>query len=272
MSIVSTVDALRTLASQLPTYPPRAVVDRRLVERRRPGEVPVTWIDPAASRIGTVVHLHGGFYLNGETPRHWAWLEELRRRAGTAAAMIHYRMPPRFPFPAACEDTLAALRGMLQTLDLQPGRWVLSGDSAGAGLALAVTRMLIDADQHAPAMLLLTSPWIDLADAHVDSAEAVRAARLYARDVPVTDPRVSPLLGDVHGLPPVHLTAGGQDVMVGQGRRLAEKILAAGGQIQVLDEPAAGHDFVMHGGPLAQAALRAQIAAVRGALSVRPAL
>lgn len=269
MSIVSTVGALRALASQRPSLPPRSVVDRSLVERRRPLEVPVTWIDAASARTGAVVHLRDGGFLHGESTREWAWLEELRRRSGTAAAMIHYRMPPRFPFPAASEDAGRAVRGMLEAMDVWPGAWVLSGAGAGAGLAIAVARTLRDAGVDQPALLLLTSPWVDLAEAREQAPEAVRAARLYARDLPVTDPRISPLLGELDGLPPVHVTIGARDPLAQQGRRLAERITELGGEVRLEVAPALGHDVARAEGALGQSALRPQIAAIREALRLR---
>src|SRR5699024_11300192 len=65
------------------------------------------------------------------------FLEETARRSGAAGAMVHYRLAPRCGFPAAVEDVLGVLDALSVEALLRPGRWVLSGDEAGAGLALA---------------------------------------------------------------------------------------------------------------------------------------
>src|SRR5699024_10798861 len=153
--------------------------------------------------------LHGGAYLHGERRAHWEWLEEITRRVGTAGAMVHYRMPPRFPFPVAYDDALEAVRELVDTAVVRSGRWVLSGDSAGAGLALAVAQALRDQSIPLPALLLLTSRWADLTGVRDGDAELRRAARLYTGPIPAEDPRISPVHGDLQGLPPVHLVAGG---------------------------------------------------------------
>ncbi len=270
MPDMSILRALSVLASQKPTKPAAKLVDRKLVVRRRHRGVPVTWINPeAAARRGTIIHLHGGAYLNGETQNHWAWLEEMRRRTGVAGAMVHYRMPPRFPFPAAYEDAVAAVRGMLKDSSVNPDRWVLSGDSAGAGLAIAVARALEELHLPGPRLLLLTSPWLDLSAPQRLPQHLREATELYTGPVPADDPRISPLTGDLTNLPAIHLTAGGEDDLIGDGRALVEKVRAVGGRISVHEEPAAGHDFPFHGGVLAQKAMRAQMSAVVSALGLR---
>lgn len=266
---MSIVRALSVLASQSPTRPPRSVAARDRVERRRHRSVPVTWIDADRAHRGTIVHLHGGGYITGETPRHWAWLEEVCRRSGTAGAMIHYRMPPRHPHPAALDDTIAALTSMLEAADLRSGRWVLSGDSAGAGLALAAAMTLQEREIAGPELLLLTSPWADLSTQERLGDELRRSRVLYIDGADPLDPLISPVHGDLTGLAPIHLTNGAQDDLVEDGRRLARTAQACGVPITVHEEPNAGHDFPFHGGPTAQAAQREQILAVRKALGLQ---
>lgn len=264
---MSLVRTLRILASQRPSRPARAVAAASRVTRQRAEHVPVTWIDRELAPAATIVHLHGGSYLYGESRNCWAWLEEVARRSGAAAAMIHYRLPPRHPFPAAVEDVLGALDGLAAQSHLRPGRWVLSGDSAGGGLALAVAQLLAERGADAPAALLLESPWADLTrEDHADQELQV-AARLYAGAVPREDPRLSPLLGDLGALPPVHLVTGSQDELVEDSRALAAALTAAGAAHHHLEIPGAGHDPAVNGtGPAAQEARRFQIAAAHGAL------
>lgn len=264
---MSLVRTLRILASQRPSRPSRAVAAPSRVERQRYEHVPVTWIDRELAGSATIVHLHGGSYLYGESRNCWAWLEEVARRSGAAAAMVHYRLPPRHPFPAAVEDVLGALDGLAAQASLRPGAWVLSGDSAGGGLALAVARLLAERGADAPAALLLESPWADLTrEDHADQELQV-AARLYAGAVPREDPRLSPLLGDLTGLPPVHLLTGSEDDLVEDSRGVAAALSAAGAAHDYLEIPGVGHDPAVNGaGPAAQEARRFQIAAVHGAL------
>lgn len=271
--------------SQRPTLPPRATVTRDLVSRERIGAVdeadpgiPVTWIDPSRAGTGAVIHLHGGSFSFGETPAHWRWLEELRRRAGVAGAMVHYRMPPTAPFPAALDETVAVIRDLVDRAVLRDGRWVLSGDGAGGGLALAALQRLRDEHGPLPAGMLLTSPWTDLTltDPHlrlaaerdeVLSREALqRAAERYAGVRSVSDVRVSPRTGDLHDLPPALVVTGTDDLLAGDARALAAGLDDAGVPVVLIDQEGGQHSYpLVTDDRAAQWALRRQIAFVRRA-------
>ena len=266
---MSLVRTLRILASQRPTTPPRSVAAPARVQRLRHGHVPVTWIDRELASTATIVHLHGGSYVRGESPQAWQWLEEVARRSGAAGAMIHYRLAPRHPFPAAIEDVLRALDALTTAAQLRPGRWVLSGEGAGAGLALAVAQVLADEALDSPAVLLLESPWADLSREDHGREELLTAARLYAGPVPRTEPRLSPLHGDLSALPPVHLVSGALDAMTGDARRLSSALTAAGAEHDHLEIPGTGGAVATNEqGPGSQQARRFQIAAVRTTLGL----
>lgn len=262
-----------------PTKPDRELVDRSLVSRSRHRGIPVTWIDRAAANTGVVIHLHGGAYVSGESPNHWDWLADVQRRTGAAAAMLHYRMAPEMPYPAAYDDAVEGVLGILEDLDAVTPRWVLSGDSAGGGLALAVVQALRERGESLPAAILLTSPWADLTGEdprRVTQAEKdpalrpdllARCAAMYADGFPLDDPRLSPLGGDLQGLPPVHLTVGDQDLLLGDSQRLRDRLGQADVQVTYLEQPGGWHCYpLVWRGPAAQRARRAQISFVRDAL------
>ncbi len=117
---------------------------------------------------------------------------------------------------------------------------VLAGDSAGGGLALALTMMLRDAGEPMPAGLVMLSPWTDLtmsgesidrlAEHEVMLARPgleFMAAR-YAGALPRADARVSPLFGDFQGLAPMLVQVGGHEVLLDDSRRLAARAEQAG--------------------------------------------
>ena len=266
---MSLVRTLRILASQRPSTPSRSVAAPSRVQRRRHGHTPVTWIDQELSGTATIIHLHGGSYLRGESSQSWDWLEEVARRSGAAAAMVHFRLPPRHPFPAAIEDVLRVLDELTTRAVLRPGRWVLSGEGSGAGLALAVAQVLASESLDSPAAVLLEAPWVDLSREDHGLEELLTAARLYAGPMPRTEPRLSPLRGELSGFPPVHVVTGAQDELVEDSRRLAAALAEAGAAHEHLEIPGAGGSVATNGeGPAAQQARRFQIAAVREALGM----
>ncbi|ASK66040.1 esterase [Brachybacterium avium] len=266
---MSLVRTLRILASQRPSLPPHACAAPERVQRRRHGHVPVTWIDPDLASTATIVHLHGGAYVAGESSQTWNFLEEVARRSGAAGAMIHYRLAPRYGFPTALKDVLHALEDLSVQAMLRPGRWVLSGDEAGAGLALAVAQVLAESEVGSPAALLLSSPWADLTrEEHPDELRGT-AARLYAGAVPRTDPRLSPLYGQLSDLPPVHLVTGAKGVLAEDGRRLEAALTAAGAPHEHLEIRSGGEQVAVDGpGPQSQQARRFLIEAARRAMGM----
>ena len=266
---MSLVRTLRILASQRPSLPPRALAAPARVQRQRHAHVPVTWIDRHLASTATIVHLHGGSYVAGESTQTWDFLEETARRSGAAGAMVHYRLAPRCGFPAAVEDVLGVLDALSVEALLRPGRWVLSGDEAGAGLALAVAQTLAGSEVGSPAALLLSSPWADLTrEEYADDLRAT-AARLYAGAVPRAEPRISPLHGELSGLPPVHLVIGSDGELVEDGRRLNAALTAAGAEHEFLEIPGGGDQVALDGpGPRAQQARRFLIEAARSAMGM----
>lgn len=240
------------------------------------GGVRVVWLDRAGRDRGVLVHLHGGAYVMGPGVEHWAALAELRSRTGLSGAMVMFRTPPEDPHPAALDDVLAALPGIVGD---RP--WVLSGDSAGAGLAVAVAQRLVrDPGVPAPAGLLLNAPWVDLSLAHPETrahGPADRllhrrwlsgAAREYAAGTPLTDPALSPLHGPLAGLPPIHLHVGTRDLFLPESRRLRDAVRAAGGVVDHLEQEGGVHGYVMAGLPESEGTYAAQAAWARAVLGL----
>lgn len=105
----------------------------------------------------------------------------MTRRTGFAAAAVIYRMPPDHPYPAALDDVTEAIAELSAAGDLPRGHWILAGDSAGGGLAIAALRRLVARGQGAPAGLVLSSPWVDLALNRPEIDAAERSDKLLHR-------------------------------------------------------------------------------------------
>ncbi|WP_222272469.1 alpha/beta hydrolase fold domain-containing protein [Modestobacter marinus] len=259
--------------------PPGALLAGQLGQTLAAGGVPVTWVRSSAADRGALVYLHGGSYVTGPVPGQWRWLTVLSAELSAAAVMIDYRLAPEHPHPAALEDVVAALQALTSAEVLRPGRWALAGDSSGGALALVATRTLIAAGSPLPAALVLMAPWVDLTLANpqiprTEPADPVLTRRFlqpsaeaYAGRTPLSDHRLSPLYGDLAGLPPVHITAGTRDILVHDVRLLRQRLLDAGVAVDYLEEPGALHAYPTLGaGPAADRAVAAQAAFLRGRL------
>jgi monoterpene epsilon-lactone hydrolase len=213
---------------------------------------------PAAAL--TVLHLHGGGYCVGSprTPRSWA--AHLSTATGARVVLPEYRLAPEHPYPAAFDDA----RAVWTELTAQ-GPVLLSGDSAGGGLALALALSLRDAGRPTPPAAILLSPWLDLGRDRRADPDLVRrdvllspswlaaCARAYAAPAAWTDPLVSPLHASQAGLPPLLIQAGTDELLAPDAALLAARAQAAGTDVTYTRWPWLWHDFMLQPGLLAAA-------------------
>jgi acetyl esterase/lipase len=214
----------------------------------------------------TVVHFHGGGYCIGSARTIRGWAAHLSAQAGCRVVLPEYRLAPEHPHPAALQDAravLAALAGAAGTEE--PGPVVVSGDSAGGGLALAVLLSLRDEGLDLPAGCILLSPWLDLGrDRRADPGLVRRdvllspewldaCAHAYAAPEAWADHSVSPLLAAHSGLPPLLIQAGSSELLAPDAELLAASASAAGTDVTYTRWPRMWHDFALQPGLLAAA-------------------
>jgi epsilon-lactone hydrolase len=218
---------------------------------------------PAAANQPTVLHFHGGGYCVGSafTPRSWA--AHLSAQVGCRVVIPEYRLAPEHPHPAALDDARAVLAEL--SADAGPGSLIVSGDSAGGGLALALLLSLRDEGQDLPAGAILLSPWLDLGRDRRAVPDLVRrdviltpdwleaCARAYAAPAAWSDPAVSPLHAAHAGLPPLLIQAGTHELLAPDAALLAARASAAGVDVTYTSWPGLWHDFVLQPGLLAAA-------------------
>ncbi len=214
----------------------------------------------AAATGRTVVHFHGGGYCAGSAGTARAWAAHLSAQAGCRVVLPEYRLAPEHPYPAAVRDAEQVLSALLGTT--APASAVVSGDSAGAGLALSVLLAQRDRGGPLPAGCILVSPWLDLGRDRRARPELVRGdvllspawleacARAYARPSEWSDLPVSPLRAAHGGLPPLLIQAGSDDLLIPDADDLAASASAAGVPVTYTRWPRMWHDFALQPGLL----------------------
>src|SRR5205823_12275049 len=170
------IDAIRALLSSKPRpvgWPERRkrlddigsvwpVADDVKLETVDIGGLEGEWsIVPGSNASRALLFFHGGGYCSGSIVSHRRMVTEAGRAAGMRTLAVAYRLAPEHPFPAAYDDALTAWR-FLRNQGIPASRLVIGGDSAGAGLAVALIRPLRDAHEELPACAWLVSPWMDL--------------------------------------------------------------------------------------------------------------
>jgi len=216
------------------------------------GGVPGEWVEPlAGGAVATLLYLHGGGYVACSPATHRP-ITAAYALAGFRVFAADYRLAPENPFPAAVDDAVAAYRGLLAD-GIGAERLVVSGDSAGGGLALALLLALRDAGTPLPAAAALLSPFTDLAATGASvERNSERCAMLYAPNlsrvatlyVGTADPRTplaSPLYGDLAGLPPLLIQVGADEILLDDSVRVAERAKAAGTRVDLTIWPVVPH-------------------------------
>jgi monoterpene epsilon-lactone hydrolase len=210
------------------------------------GGVPGWWCRPGNTDPHTaILYLHGGAYVVGSAEAYRHFAGQLATRAKASAFIADYRLAPEHPFPAAVDDADAAYRG----LELAGFSGIaVVGDSAGGGLALLMAARMTEAAREGtvrrPSAVCVMSPWIDLAltgdsvatrakhDPLLSADALKRAGQMYLGQMDAKDPRVSPLYGDLTGLPPILLHVGEDEILLDDARRCAH-LLAKSGPAQL---------------------------------------
>jgi cation diffusion facilitator CzcD-associated flavoprotein CzcO/acetyl esterase/lipase len=229
------------------------------------GGVPTEVVEhDGADRSAAILYVHGGGYTALSPVTHRSLVAHLALAAGCPVYAIRYRLAPEHPHPAGVEDTLTAYHALLAS-GCRADRVALAGDSAGGGLALAAALRLRDGGGPLPAALGLISPWLDLtlsgpsitAEAATDPLLKLSwlrfCARRYAGGRVLDDPAVSPLFAELHGLPPVLVQGGANDVLVSDADRFVERARAAGVSVEHDRVGGLWHDFQVLAGLLGAA-------------------
>lgn len=202
------------------------------------GGVPAVDFRPAgAADSPALLYFHGGGWVLGLYSGHLLWCAHLSAALGSRVLALDYRLAPEYPFPAGLEDCAAAYRALLRG-GIAPEHLALGGDSAGGNFTLALLQLLRDAGDPLPAAAVCISAATDLTpESHArhrrdDPMLSPKTGRLffdlYVGDHDPADPRLSPLRGDLRGLPPLLVQAGGAEIILSDSLRLAECATQAG--------------------------------------------
>ncbi|MDE2145699.1 MAG: alpha/beta hydrolase fold domain-containing protein [Burkholderiales bacterium] len=220
---------------------------------------------PAGAEATTLLYLHGGGFVGCSARTHRPLTAALARQ-GLRLFVPDYRLAPEHPYPAAVDDVQAAWRALRAAV---PGRLAVAGDSAGGNLALGLMLALREAGQALPVAAALFSPAVDLTGGSaslVDNADRDpmfrgefldHLADAYMAGADRAQPLASPLLGALHGLPPLLLQVGEDEVLRDDSLRLAQKAREAGVAVTLQVFPKVPHVWQLLGWlPEARRALR----------------
>ena len=198
-----------------------------------------------------VLYIHGGAYVNNFSSMHWKAMAEWAEKTGCGIVTPNYPLLFRYTAKDAHPLMMQLYRQLQERYTAK--RILIMGDSAGGGFTLALAQELMKSDSlDLPSRLILISPWVDVVggdDALQDrdtflNLEVLRLIGAdWAGDFDTHDPIVSPLYGDMQGLPPTDLFTGTWETFYTDIVKTYDKMKAAGVDARLHVEEKMGHVY-----------------------------
>lgn len=214
------------------------------------------WVcGPGADVDAAILYLHGGAFVFGSPATHRELAARLSSVGAARVLSLDYRLAPEFPFPAAMDDAKTAYRWLLER-GYRPARLAVGGDSSGAGLALQTLLSLRNEGEQMPCAAFFMSPvtdWVTFEgesyvtraglDPLVNPAQCRYTSSLYAGKQTDDDPLLRPTVMSLAGLPPLWIHVGDHEVLLSDAKRLAERALQDGVEVEFKAWPGLWHVF-----------------------------
>lgn len=225
------------------------------------GPIPLRVYTPVAAGGGglpAIVFFHGGGFVLGDLDCYDPLCRALANESGCRVVSVDYRLAPEHPFPAAVEDSFAALTWIeanAAKLGIDPNQIFVAGDSAGGNLAAVVSLLAKEKGPRIGFQLLIypvTSIRHDTPSArNFGSGYMLNQPTIHwfhghyvPKDAEPNDFRLTPLNAPDHsGLPPAYIVTAGFDPLRDEGAAYAEKLKAAGVPVTHIDYPTMIHGF-----------------------------
>lgn len=197
------------------------------------------WIIPEdADQNKVILYVHGGGYVSGSCSDHRGFVSKFADRCGYNNLVFEYRLAPEHTYPAAVDDSVRVYKWLLKK-GYKSENILIAGESAGGGLTLALLLALKERKISLPKAAVAISPWTDLTcsgesyktKGNVSVAPAdswIVFSKHYVGNNSANLPLISPLFGDLAGLPALFINSAVDDELFDDGRLFAEKAEKAG--------------------------------------------
>jgi acetyl esterase/lipase len=213
------------------------------------------WITPSnALSDAVLLYLHGGGGVLGLYNSSRNMTGHIALACNLRTLLPDYRLSPENPCPAGLDDCVAAYSWLISE-GFKPQRIVIAGDSMGGYFTICALLKIRDVGQPLPAAAVCISPNTDptcsgrsmQTNASRDALLSPKFARtmmsLYISSHDLSVPSVSPLTADLHGMPPILIQVGADEILLDDSKRFSDSALAAGVDLTLEVWPHMWHDW-----------------------------
>lgn len=214
-------------------------------------------IKPQQESTQLIFHIHGGAFYLGSLNTHRAFMTQMAARTQMQVLHVDYPLAPESAYPEPL-DALFDVYLLLLDQGIQAKDIILSGDSCGANLALALALKLKQENLPQASGLILLSPLLDLTLTSESLRYNQKHDALLSLDTLETgidyyvppgiergDAGVSPYFADLSSLPPMHIQVGSKEILLDDATRLKEKAEQAGVAVEFKLYTGMWHNFQM---------------------------
>ncbi|WP_332646568.1 alpha/beta hydrolase [Lysinibacillus sp. 54212] len=247
----------------LSTEPPKKMYDKFHVEQK---EIQGHHYYEISQKNGRnqphILYLHGGAYVHRITKYHWDFLYRLAQTLSCSLTVPLYPLAPEHTYKETVDMVTQLYREQLGQKD----SIIFMGDSAGGGLALALAQRLKINGEALPSQLILIAPWLDMTlsnpeidilqkgDYFVAKPGLMEVAKWYSGGEDLRCYLLSPMYGELKGLPQITLFVGTKDSLVADSRKFVAMAAEQGIEIDYIEQQNMVHVYPIFTFPEAQVA------------------
>lgn len=187
------------------------------------GEIAVRLFMPEnTAKRAVTVFFHGGAFIGGRMDCTDHYCAAYADKTGESVLSVEYRLAPEYPFPHGLEDCYAACKWVAENLGTDTGKITVSGESAGGNFAAAIGLMAQERKEFSISRLILIYPYTTFMSPKLSMTKVMH--KWYLNGADRANPYISPLEGELRGLPPTLTVICEYDLLAGSGKVFAQKL------------------------------------------------
>ncbi|MEI6947393.1 alpha/beta hydrolase [Paraflavisolibacter sp. H34] len=257
-----------------PKPPSEVFASCRVTETRLNGQSVFTLTPQQNGSDKHILYLHGGAYVMGFVKQHWRFLALLVEQLKCTITAPDYPLAPKFTYSESFAMVVPLYKELVAKVGT--GNFILMGDSAGGGFALALAQKMREERVAQPDQVILLSPWLDitLTNPDINAIDPLdpflgieglqRAGKAYAGSAQPDHYLLSPVNGPLEGLGKISLFIGSREILAADARKLKQRAESQGIHLNYYEYEEMFHVWMLLNLPESRKARRQIMELIRG--------